>query len=72
MLEDKTQYPKFYDINSPCFNDLYEIFKNGAISEPPFWKNEYQADIDNYQNGLLTIDEVVAELQRKAEIALYE
>jgi len=72
MIEDKSLYPNYYNIDDPCFNDLYDIFKNGAINEPPFWSNEFQADIDNYQNGLLTIDEVVANLQRKAEMALHE
>ena len=72
MMKDINLYAGLYDIKEPCFNDLYEIFMNGGVSEPPFWSNEYQADIENYQKGLMTIEEVTANLQRKAEMALFE
>ena len=73
LMKDRSTYTNFYDINSPCFNDLYEIFANGAINETPYPSWEAQGDIIvDYQNERLTLDDVVSQLNRIAEMAMNE
>jgi ABC-type glycerol-3-phosphate transport system substrate-binding protein len=73
LMADKSAYAKFYDLANPCFDDLYAVFKNGAINEPPYssWEATGQI-VDDYQVGHITIDQVVDELQRRAEMAMGE
>lgn len=70
IIKDKTLYPERYMPDSNVFNEVYNIYENGFIQTRylPSLRN----DIDEYQNGRLTIDEAIAMYQREVEMWLNE
>jgi ABC-type glycerol-3-phosphate transport system substrate-binding protein len=73
LMADKSSYANLYDLGNPCFDDLYAVFANGAVNESPYPRDDANGQIvDDYQASRLTIDQVVGELQRRAEMAMGE
>jgi hypothetical protein len=72
VLEDLSKYGGHYDMSVPVYRDMYEIFKDGAVVDYTFDANELHSLIDDYQAGRLTLDKVVIDLQRKADMWLGE
>lgn len=64
-------YEAYYDITQPAFQDLLAIYENGAVWEASYYTWDSEIFMD-YQNGLCTAEEAAAEIQRRAEMMLYE
>lgn len=65
------KYADEYDINSPAFRDIFGISANAAVYEPICSTDEGKY-LSDYHDGKITIDELVQEIERRAEIALNE
>jgi len=72
VQKDLSAYEGRYDMSLPVFQDLYDIYRNGAVVSNLFLGNEDQSIIDDYQGGNLTLEEALEEIQRRAEFWLYE
>ncbi len=70
IRKDLTEYPDSYYPDSELFNDFYEIAKNGAVYQTGLGGTHN--DIEEYQNGRITLDEAIAMYQREVEIWLNE
>ncbi len=71
VYKDIEKYAEDYDINSPAFRDIFDISANAAVYEL-IGSNDGMPFLSDYHDGKITIDEVVQELERRAEIALNE
>lgn len=65
-----SEYPNKYKPESELFNDYYNIAKNGFINDYSLFTAHN--DIDDYQNGTITLDEAVEMYQREVDIWLNE
>lgn len=73
LYKDKSVYGDYTDTLSSCFDGLYGLFENGAVYERHIQMEEdYREDVIAYQNGEVTLDEYIAELERAAEMSEYE
>jgi len=73
VLKDLSAYNGHYDMSLPVFRDLYDIYSNGAVINKCFLGYEdYQLLVDEYQDGKLTLEETLGEIQRRAEFWLHE
>ncbi len=70
IREDKNEYPDSYQKETQLFDDVYEISKNGFVSDYQLFST--RNDIDDFQNGRATLDEAIAIYQREVEIWLNE
>ena len=66
-LKDLSSYEGYYDMTIPVYHDIYELFKNGGTYSICLPHRERMNIIYEYQHGNLTLDEAIAEIQRKAE-----
>lgn len=66
MLSDRTMYS-----DVPCAQDMYDIFSDGVVGYS-YPAELYDADFKRYLSGELTIDEYVAEADRKLSAYLNE
>jgi ABC-type glycerol-3-phosphate transport system substrate-binding protein len=71
VLKDPASYEGYYDMSQPVYQDIHNLFRDGILWDGFF---QYQrADIPmDYQNGKLTLDEAVDEIQRRADLWLNE
>ncbi|MBQ8623391.1 MAG: hypothetical protein IJ424_03320 [Oscillospiraceae bacterium] len=67
---DKEEYPDTYMKETQMFSDVYDICKNGFVSE--YTVSSSRNDIEEYQTGRATLDEAIAMYQREVEIWLNE
>lgn len=67
VQEDTSVYADYYDMNIPVFQDLYNLYLNGAVFRNVCNLGETYLKIDDYQNGDLTLDDLVGEIQGRAE-----
>ena len=70
IRDNKEEYPDSYMKDTQMFSDVYDICKNGFVSEYTIYSS--RNDIDEYQNGRITLDEAIAMYQREVEIWLNE
>ncbi len=70
LFREPSLYSESYHKDSDIFNDYFEIAKNGFISD--YQVPSFHNDIDEYQNGRITLDEAIAMYQREVEIWLNE
>lgn len=73
IYKDKSLYDGIFDTSALCFDDLYDIFANGAVHERlvPI-ETGFRSDVIAYQRGEITLDEYIANLERVAEMAANE
>ncbi len=71
FYEDATDYVGIYDTSHVLFKDIYSIYQQGVTATAAF-PIEFDPHVDEYQNGRYTLDDVVNELQRQAEMGLNE
>lgn len=71
VYKDIEKYAEDYDINSPAFRDIFDISMNAAVHEPIAVTDGMQF-LSDYHDGKITVDEVVREYERRAEITLNE
>lgn len=70
IKKDINDYPERYHTESDLFNDFYNIAANSCVGiSGPMSARE---DIDEYQNGRLTIDEAIEMYEREVNIWLNE
>lgn len=68
LLEDTDAYEGYYDMSIPAYQDIYELYQNGSTYQIHFPHRERMENVVlEYQHGNLTLDEAIAEIQRKAE-----
>jgi len=67
VLKALSAYDGHYDMSIPVYQDLHNIFREGAAIEDVFALSEVNTIVDEYQNGRVTLQEAVDEIQRKAE-----
>lgn len=70
IVEDKSVYPERYMTDSHIFSDVHSIYENGFLQT--HFLSSTRNDIDEYQNGRITLDEAIAMYQREVEIWLNE
>ena len=70
LFEDESCYPENYLPESQLFADIYNICKNGYISA--YQVNTVHGDIEEYQNGKITLDKAIEMYQREVDIWLNE
>ena len=70
IVEDKSVYPERYMTDSDIFSDVHSIYENGFLQT--HFLSSTRNDIDEYQNGRITLDEAIAMYQREVEIWLNE
>lgn len=71
VYKDIEKYAEDYDINSPAFRDIFDISTNAEVHEM-LGINDGKPFLSDYHDGRITVDEVVREFERRAEIALNE
>ncbi|MCM1333602.1 MAG: ABC transporter substrate-binding protein [Bacteroides sp.] len=71
VYRDIEKYAEDYDIDSPAFCDIFDISANAAVYEP-IGSTDGMQFLSDYHDGKITVDEVVREYERRAEIALKE
>lgn len=71
VYKDIEEYSEDHDISSPAFRDIFGISENAAVYEP-ICSTDNAKYLTDYHDGKITVDEVVQELERRAEIALNE
>lgn len=73
IFKDRSLYGDYAGATASCFDGLYELFENGAVYElvisiaPGFRRDEIA-----YQNGEMTLDEYIANLERVSEMSASE
>jgi len=72
VQKDLSAYNGHYDMSVPAYRDIYDIFSNGAAIEDTADLGLTWTNFDDYQNGKITLDEAVKEIQRQAELWLNE
>ncbi len=70
IREDKNEYPDSFRKETQLFDDVYEISKKGFVLDYRLLSS--RNDIDEYQNGKLTLDEAIAMYSREVEMWLNE
>lgn len=70
LFEDKGVYPENYLPESQLFDDIYDICKNGYIRA--YHVLTAHGDIEEYQNGKITLDKAIEMYQREVDIWLNE
>lgn len=71
LQEDIDTYSVWFDTSQPAFQDMYQLQKESVITR----KNEmvrFDSYIDDYQSGLITLDQAIEERQRIAEMVTEE
>ena len=72
VLEDPAAYEGVYDMTKPVYLDLHRIYRDGGTMARHFSQPERCETALHYQEGELTLDEFVDEIQRKAEFMIGE
>ncbi len=73
LFKDKGVYGGVFDASAPYFEELYKLYENGAVWEEllTVTKDQRQSVLE-YQLGEITLDEYIADLERKAEMTVNE
>jgi len=61
-----------YDMSLPVYQDIHNIMSDCVAITQAMFQYERYLLVDEYQSGRMTLDEVVDEIQRKADIMLNE
>ena len=72
LYKDKELYADYYDIDSPYFFDLFELYENAGVCDALVEINsseEIRPYVIEYQRGEISLDEYIANITRLAEIA---
>ncbi|MCL2747582.1 MAG: hypothetical protein FWE59_02885, partial [Oscillospiraceae bacterium] len=72
VIEDISAYEGYYDMSLPIYRDIHNIYRDGATLRDLFSMRESEQIIDDYQDGTVTLQQAVDEIQRKAEFWLNE
>ena len=72
VQKELSAYEGVYDMTLPVYLDLYEFFRDGKVVADGVDRLMYNPVIREYQAGNFTLQQAVAELQRRAEMWLHE
>ena len=71
VQKDLAAYDGYYPMTNPLCRDLYSIYSDGAAAQNLFLHG-WGEIVDKYQRGEQTLDESIAEIQRKVDEWLAE
>ena len=71
VQESLSNYDGYFDMSVPIYRDVHDIFRDGAATSLIYEESD-SIVVEEYQNGRISLEEAIDEIQRKVEMWLFE